>query len=125
MRKHCRIHHLTWLRTLERVTSHEEEVTEATLTIKTQKKTAEKRAAKAAAASGAAAAPGAAAPGPSAAAMAMSPGMMPLGVDPFSPTLTALPSADELLDSLPIDLLNPDELMSGGFHLPPPSRHLY
>ena len=38
VRKHCRIHHLQWLRTLERVTTHEEEVVEAELPIKTQKR---------------------------------------------------------------------------------------
>ena len=40
VRKHCRLHHLVWLRTLERVTTHEEEVVEAELPIKTQTRSA-------------------------------------------------------------------------------------
>ena len=37
VRKHCRIHHLQWLRTLERVTTHEEEMVEVTLPVRTLK----------------------------------------------------------------------------------------
>ena len=42
VRKHCRIHHLQWLRTLERVTTHEEEMVEVTLPVRTLKKAGEK-----------------------------------------------------------------------------------
>ena len=52
-------------------------------------------------------------PGPQVGTFGASPDMMGLGGNPFSPSLHALPSADDLFDSLPIDLLNPDELMSG------------
>lgn len=77
VRKHCRIHHLQWLRTLERVTTHEEEVVEAELPIKTQKRSGGGGKKKKAAA----AADGAPAPEGSDAAL------MPL--NPFSPTMSA------------------------------------
>jgi hypothetical protein len=109
VRKHCRIHHLQWLRTLERVTTHEEEMVEVTLPVRTLKKAGEKGE------------KGEKKPKASAAKLDLgqlagfgaSPDLMGLGGNPFSPSLHALPSADDLFDSLPIDLLNPDELMSG------------
>ena len=108
VRKHCRIHHLQWLRTLERVTTHEEEMVEVTLPVRTLKKAGEKGEKKPKA--------GALTAGDLASFVGLhgvSPDFSGLGGNPFSPSLHALPSADDLFDSLPIDLLNPDELMSG------------
>lgn len=89
VRKHCRIRHLSWLRSLERTSTHEVLIKKPSAMMRPFKNKSSNS--------------------PHSVEDSLSPSLTPLS----PPTLATLPSADDLLDDMPLSVLNPDVLMAG------------
>ena len=89
VRKHCRIRHLSWLRSLERTSTHEVLIKKPSAMMRPFKSKSGNS--------------------PHSVEDSLSPSLTPLS----PPTLATLPSADDLLDDMPLSVLNPDVLMAG------------
>lgn len=89
VRKHCRIRHLAWLRSLERTSTHEVLIKKPSAMMRPFKSKSGNS--------------------PHSVEDSLSPSLTPLSPS----SLATLPSADDLLDDMPLSVLSPDLLMAG------------